>query len=294
MSRKKVLVTGSDGQLGSSLLKLHNEYHSLELITSDLHNLDISSAEQVQNFITAKQYDFVVNCAAYTGVDKAEQNESTAFSINQLGSKNLAEACEDLKIPLVHMSTDYVFSGESNIPYIESDLTGPLTAYGRSKLAGEKCVLDSGVYGLIIRTSWLFSEFSSNFVKSMIRLGGQRKDLGVVFDQVGSPTYAGDLARSILEILNGYTEGSLVLEKAKVYHYCNHGVCSWYDLAEAVMDFAGLDCKIHPITTEEFPLPAKRPPYSVLNTRQFRDKFNIDIPHWRSSLAICINNLKSG
>jgi len=293
MGMKQVLITGSDGQLGSSLLELQNDFYGLELIPSDIADLDITRQDQVKDYLSSRSIDYVVNCAAFTAVDKAEQFETDAFAINQLGSKNLAETCESLKIPLVHISTDYVFSGESHLPYREDDLPGPLTAYGRSKLGGENSVLDSGVYGLIIRISWLYSEFGSNFVKSMLRLGSERKELGVVFDQVGSPTYAGDLALAILSILNGFSEGNIVLEKTKIYNYCNQGVCSWYDLAQAVMDIGELDCKIHPITTEEFPLPAKRPHYSVLNTSLFRNKFNLAIPHWRDSLSLCIENLKT-
>ena len=293
MGRKQVLITGSDGQLGSSLLKLQNDFLSLELIPSDLADLDISRQDQVKDFLSSRPFDYVVNCAAFTAVDKAEQYETAAFEVNQLGPKNLAETCEALKIPLIHISTDYVFSGEANMPYKENDLPGPLTAYGRSKLGGENSVLDSGVYGLIIRISWLYSEFGGNFVKSMLKLGSERRELGVVFDQIGSPTYAGDLALAILKILNGFAAGNIVLERTKIYHYCNQGICSWYDLAQAVMDIGELNCRIHPITTKEFPLPAKRPHYSVLNTTLFRNKFGISIPHWRNSLSQCIENLKT-
>ncbi len=292
MSIKRVLITGSEGQLGTSMLKQKNEFELLELIPTDLRELDITNKAEVISYLSGKPIDYIVNCAAYTAVDKAEQFETNAFAVNHIGPKNLANVCKTLKIPLIHISTDYVFSGQNYLPYKEIDPTRPLTSYGRSKLAGENSILDSGVHGIIIRTSWLYSEYGSNFIKSMIRLGHERKEIGVVFDQIGSPTYAKDLALAILEILKGFAAGTIMLEASKIYHYCNQGVCSWYDLAQAVMDINNINCLVRPITTKEFPLPAKRPHYSVLNTEKFRNKFDIEIPYWRNSLSHCIDLLK--
>ena len=293
MNIKQVLITGSDGQLGKSLFKMRGNYPSLSLIPSDIQDLDITDYKKAKNFLEKGRIDYLINCAAFTAVDKAEKSEETAFNINQLGVKNLASLCKDLKIPLIHISTDYVFSGSGNVPYKESDQTGPLTAYGRSKLAGEKSVMDIGVHGLIIRTSWLYSEYGANFVKSMLRIGNERDNLGVVIDQIGSPTYAEDLATVLLTIINGYQAGDLVVEKARVFHFCNSGICSWYDFATSIMEIARINCTIYPITTEEFPLPAKRPHYSALNTALFRQKFGFEIPHWRTSLISCIEKMKN-
>ena len=293
MMRKRVLITGSKGQLGTSLLMLADAFKQLELIPSDVEDLDISNYAEVRDYISSKPVDYLINCAAYTAVDKAEDFETTAFAVNQKGTQNLAGICATQKIPIIHISTDYVFSGQDHLPYDEDHPTGPLTTYGRSKLAGEKSILDSGVHGLILRTSWLYSEYGSNFVKSMIRLGQERQELGVVFDQIGSPTYAEDLALAILKILNGFAEGRIMLETAAIYHYCNQGVCSWYDLAQAVMDIGKINCLIYPITSDKYPLPAVRPHYSVLNTIKFREKFSLEIPHWRKSLTRCIEKMKT-
>lgn len=292
MNRKKVLVTGSDGQLGSSLLKLKNDFQLLKIIPSDLKELDITSRNGVYNYIMTHHIDYIINTAAYTAVDKAENEESLAFSVNSTGPQNLALVCKTENIPLIHISTDYVFSGTSKNPYKETDPTEPAGVYGRSKLAGETCILDSGVNGLIVRTSWLYSEFGSNFVKSMIRLGNSKAEIGVVFDQTGSPTFAENLAHSILTIINGYADGTFVVEPAEIYHYTNQGSCSWFDLAKSVMELAKINCKVKPITTDEFPLPAKRPQYSVLDTTKIRHKFGLDIPNWHESLSRCIDLIK--
>ncbi len=293
MSRKQVLITGSDGQLGSSLLKLKSDFSQLDIIPTDLKDLDISKEQDIIKYLSSKSIDYVINAAAYTAVDRAEEEELQAFKVNHSGPKNLANVCGQLKIPLIHISTDYVFSGKAHLPYKEEDPTSPIGVYGRSKLAGESSVLDSGVYGLVIRTSWLYSEYGNNFVKSMVRLGQSRSDLRVVFDQIGSPTYAENLAHSILKIISGFVEGSFVVEPVEIYHYCNQGICSWYDFAQSIMEIGEINCKVHPITSEEFPLPAKRPHYSVLNTRKIRDKFALEVPHWRESLSKCIEQITS-
>lgn len=291
MSRKQVLLTGGNGQLGSSLLKLKSDFIQLDIISTDLEDLDISKEQNIIDYLSSKSIDYIINSAAYTAVDKAENDESQAFIVNHNGPANLARICKKLRIPLIHISTDYVFSGEAHLPYEEDNPTSPVGVYGRSKLAGESSVLGSGVYGLVIRTSWLYSEYGNNFVKSMVRLGRSRSKIGVVFDQIGSPTYAENLAHSILTIIKGFVEGSFVVEPVEIYHYCNHGICSWYDFAQAIMEIGEINCKVLPITSEEFPLPAKRPHYSVMNTGKIRDKFGLEIPYWRESLTRCIEQI---
>lgn len=291
MQGKKVLVTGSEGQLGSSVLKLREEFPRINFSTADIKELDITIREDVERFLILDNPDFVVNCAAYTAVDDAEKNEDSAFAVNKSGPGNLAVECRKYGIPLIHISTDYVFSGKGKKPYLEDDPAGPVTAYGRSKLAGEREVIDSGVSGMIIRTSWLYSEFGNNFVKSMIRLGQSRPEISVVNDQYGSPTYAEDLARAILTIINDKAEILKHQQPAGIFHFSNQGICTWHDLALAVMEYKGINCRIIPITSEEYPRPAKRPGYSVLDTKKIRDIFTIEIPHWRVSLLSCIKNL---
>ncbi len=292
MGKQRIVITGGNGQLGSSLLKLGPFFKDFELLPIDIQDLDISNKEKVNEFIPGLKPDFLINCAAYTAVDTAEKNEDSAFKVNQTGPEYLSIVCKELGIPLIHISTDYVFPGDSDKPYQENDPTGPVTVYGRSKLAGEKAILRSGVQGMIIRTSWLYSEYGHNFVKSMIRMGREKKEISVVSDQLGSPTYAGDLARSILLIITKISEGHNLSKQCEVYHFGNGGICSWYDLAQAVMELSEIICTIIPISTEEFPVPAKRPAYSVLDTSKIRNEFNLEISHWRTSLIKCLEQLK--
>jgi len=291
MGIKNVLITGSEGQLGRSILGYQDEFHGLKLIPSDIGTLDITDKIRVKEFISSVKIDYVVNCSAFTAVDDAEKMASQAFAVNQKGPENLASACIDKDIPIIHISTDYVFSGELNRPYTENDPTGPVTVYGRSKLAGESSLLGSGISGLIIRTSWLFSEYGNNFVKSILSLGEKNDEIRVVFDQTGSPTYAGDLAKAILLIINEFSSSISQPEPLKIYHYCNQGVCSWYDLALAVIEMKKINCRVHPVTSAEFPRLAPRPFYSVLNNHSIRNKFGIEIPHWRSGLYRCLQHL---
>ena len=291
MGTKNVLITGSEGQLGRSILSYQDEFLGLKLIPSDIGTLDITDETRVKKFFSTLNIDYVVNCSAFTAVDDAEKMTGPAFAVNHKGPENLASACIDKEIPIIHISTDYVFSGELNRPYTENDPTGPVTVYGRSKLAGESSLLGSGISGLIIRTSWLFSEYGNNFVKSILSLGEKNEEIRVVFDQTGSPTYAGDLAKAILLIITEFSASKSMPEPLKIYHYCNHGVCSWYDLALAVIEMKKINCRVQPVTSVEFPRPAPRPFYSVLNNQSIRNKFGIVIPHWRSSLYRCLQNL---
>lgn len=273
------LVVGANGQLGNELrllLKDRAEY-------VDRGELDITDKRAVLDFVTPEKYAAVINCAAYTAVDKAEEEPELAAKINRDGPANLAMS----GVPLVHVSTDYVFSGANCVPYRESDAPDPRSVYGVTKLAGERAVLDAAETAVVIRTAWLYSEFGSNFVKTMQRLGAERGSLNVVFDQAGTPTYAKDLAQAIVDILP-----QLSPEVKGVYHFSNEGVCSWYDFARAIMKKSGLSCKVSPIESSQYPTKAVRPSYSVLNKGKIKNVFGLEIRHWEAALDECINNLR--
>jgi len=287
---KTILITGSKGQLGSEITKLSDSYPNFNFIFTDVIDLDITNESQVFDFYEINKFDFIVNCAAYTAVDKAETDIELAKKINITGVKNLAKLSSEKNIPIIHISTDYVFDGKSFIPYKEDDKTNPNSAYGNTKLLGEK-ELQNIENHIIIRTSWLYSTFGNNFVKTMLRLGNERGSLNVVFDQIGTPTYAEDLAQAILQILNS-SENDMNVFKSGIYHYSNEGVCSWYDFAVEIMKISKTDCKVFPIETTEFPTPAKRPNFSLLNKSKIKNTFQIKIPHWTESLQRCILKIK--
>lgn len=281
----KVLVTGSNGQLGNEMRRVATELcGEHEFIFTDVAELDITDATAVLE--AAQGVGAIVNCAAYTNVDAAEDNEDVAYLINATAAANLAAAAKEQGALLVHVSTDYVFGGEGNTPRTEELTTNPLGAYGRTKLAGEQAILDSGCRSVIIRTAWLYSIHGKNFVKTMLSLMGSRPSLNVVFDQVGTPTYAGDLADVIGTILNtpAPAEG--------VYHYSNEGVCSWYDFAVAIGQLVGSPCQVKPCHSSEFPSKVERPAFSVLDKTKIRTAFNLAIPHWYSSLQRCVAMLQ--
>ena len=282
----KVLVTGANGQLGNEMRRVAGELCSEhEFIFTDVAELDITDAAAVLE--AAQGAGAIVNCAAYTNVDAAEDNEDVAYLINATAVANLAAAAKEQGALLVHVSTDYVFGGEGNTPRTEELATNPLGAYGRTKLAGEQAIIDSGCRSVIIRTAWLYSIHGKNFVKTMLSLMASRHSLNVVFDQVGTPTYAGDLADVIGTILNtpNPAEG--------LYHYSNEGVCSWYDFAVAIGQLADSSCVVNPCHSNEFPSKVKRPAFSVLDKTKIRTTFNLAIPHWHSSLKHCIAKLIS-
>lgn len=285
-----ILVTGSNGQLGRDLQQLAIQYPGFDIDFTDVDDLDITNIDELNNFLKDKSYNFIINCAAYTAVDKAEREKEAAFLVNATGPKNLATVAKKHNIKLIHVSTDYVFDGTNNTPYHEKEPPKPDSIYGQSKLEGELRIAETNCKAIIIRTSWLYSSFGANFVKTMIRLGKERDELKVVFDQTGSPTYSGDLAEAILEIVNNsiQTTGEFF---DGIYHFSNEGVCSWYDFAIAIMEISGLNCIIEPIDTKEFPTPAKRPAYSVMNKRKIKQTYNIKIPYWRDSLKRCIKQL---
>lgn len=272
------LVTGANGQLGNELRLLLKD----NALYVDKDQLDITDAEAVKGFVSANRFDAIINCAAYTAVDKAEADEKLAGDINARGPENLAKT----GIPLIHISTDYVFDGTNCRPYVETDAANPQSVYGHTKLAGEQAVLENASAAVIIRTAWLYSEFGNNFVKTMRRLGAEKAQLNVVFDQVGTPTYAADLAAAVVHILPRLRPGM-----KEIFHFSNEGVCSWYDFAVEIMKLSGLDCRINPIESKDYPTPARRPFYSVLNKTKIKQTFNIEINHWKESLQSCLKHL---
>ncbi len=309
-----ILVTGTNGQLGSELKELSGEYDYHYFFT-DRDTLDISNGASVKNFIEMHPIDIIINCAAFTAVDKAETEQELANSINHLAVKQLAQIAKEKNIRLVHISTDYVFDGMHFKPYTETDKTSPNSVYGQTKLDGEKAMQKiNPKNSIIIRTSWVYSHFGANFVKTMLRLGKEKEQLGVIFDQVGTPTYARDLAKSILDIVPKINNDSV-----EIYNYSNEGVLSWYDFAKEIMQMAKLKCQINPIETKEYlalalnegkkcpggeiadtpapkgkvgcPTPAVRPHYSLLNKSKIKEDFGIIIPYWKDSLGKCLQKI---
>lgn len=284
-----ILVTGANGQLGNEMRRLGavspNNY-----IFTDVAELDITNADAVMYVAKHYSIDAIINCAAYTNVDKAESDEATAELINATAVANLAAAMKEVGGTLFHVSTDYVFGSEGNTPRTEEMPLNPLGVYGCTKLHGEQAILESGCKALIFRTAWLYSEFGNNFLKTMLRLTAEKEQLNVVFDQVGTPTYAGDLALAIFSIIEaGVYEGN-----EGIYHFSNEGVCSWYDFAVEIAAAAGhTGCRINPCHSSEFPSPVTRPPYSVLDKTKIKNTFDIDIPHWRESMEYCIKRIKT-
>ena len=287
-----ILITGSKGQLGSEIRELSVFYKAVNFIFKDLPDLDICNFNELQNCIIKNNITTVINCAAYTAVDKAEEDEQIAKKVNTEGVSNILKALQKVNGKLIHISTDYVFNGDHFMPYNESDSVSPIGVYGKTKRAGELAVINSDIDAIVIRTSWLYSSYGNNFVKTMLRLGSDNENLGVIFDQVGTPTYARDLAKTCLEILTGVN--SVKISKAgNLYHYSNEGVTSWYDFAISIMELGGMDCKVKPIQTKDYPTLAKRPHYSVLNKSKIKTDFKIEIPYWRDSLKDCIKKIKN-
>jgi dTDP-4-dehydrorhamnose reductase len=287
-----ILVTGSNGQLGSEIKDLELNFTNFNFFFMDLPELDICNSSQLNIFVNDNNINTVINCAAYTAVDKAEEDAEIAEQVNSIGVSNLVNALETVNGKLIHISTDYVFNGDHFLPYKESDPVSPIGVYGETKRAGELAVINSDIDSVVIRTSWLYSSYGNNFVKTMLRLGNEKENLGVIFDQVGTPTYARDLARTCLEILCG--ESSVNISKnGNLYHYSNEGVASWYDFAISIMELGGENCKVNPIQTKDYPTLAKRPHFSVLNKSKIKIDFKIEIPYWRDSLKDCIKKIKN-
>jgi len=284
----KILVTGSNGQLGNEIKALSVAYPSYDFLYTDVDELDITHAAGVTHFFSVHNPDVVINCAAYTAVDKAETDEETAFLVNALAPGNIAQAAAATGAFMVHISTDYVFDGKNHRPYVETDRINPVSVYAQSKAAGEDAVIRAKAKAVIIRTSWLYSAFGNNFIKTMMKYGTEREFLNVVFDQTGTPTYARDLAKMILDTL----PLAMASKDIEIYHYSNEGTASWYDFAIAILDFAKINCKVNAIPTKDYPLPAARPFYSILDKSKIKKKFSIEIPYWKDSVQHCIERLK--
>jgi dTDP-4-dehydrorhamnose reductase len=289
---KTIIVTGGTGQLGQSIRPLVSSKSDDTYLFPSRQQLDLSDSTSIDAFFEANAFDLIINCAAHTAVDQAESEPELADQLNHLAVKKLAEIASSRQAKLIHISTDYVFAGENFKPYVENDEVAPQGVYGLSKLRGEQAVEASmPTNAVIIRTSWVYSEFGNNFVKTMLKLGEQREKLNVIYDQVGTPTYAGDLAQAIIHIVN--TEGFNQPEfGTAVYHYSNEGVCSWYDFANAIFELSAIDCRVGPIETKDYPTPAKRPHYSVLNKAKIKRTYAMRIPYWKEALQRCLYALK--
>lgn len=281
----QILITGASGQLGQSFKKIKKHFPEFQLHFYDRKQLDITQNDAVQALFQSKAFDYCINCAAYTAVDRAESEQELAHQINVVGVENLARACQAKNTPLIHFSTDYVYHNQQNQPFKETDPTHPQSVYAQTKLAGEQAAQAIHNQVMIIRTSWVYAEFGHNFVATMLRLGRERDQLRVVFDQIGTPTYAGDLAKTILQIIQKVETGQVPNSSLNdIYHYSNEGVASWYDFALAIFEISGIDCQVEPIETKDFPTPASRPPFSLLNKGKIKSTFDLVIPHWRESL----------
>ena len=293
---KTVLVTGANGQLGSSIHARISQYPGYNFLFTDIDTLDICDKEAVRKYVLENDVQYVMNCAAYTAVDKAEEHEDLCMRINRDAVRNLGEAAHAVGAKVIHVSTDYVFDGTSCRPYLESDATCPVSVYGRTKLAGEQALMEVCPDSVIIRTAWLYSEFGKNFCKTMMNLTATKPHLKVVFDQVGTPTYALDLAKAIETVLKDYADkkNEHDYDKTGIYHYSNEGVCSWFDFTKSIAEYNGTTaCDVQPCHSDEFPSPVKRPFYSVLDKSKIKETFGIRIPYWTESLRQCIANIKN-
>jgi dTDP-4-dehydrorhamnose reductase len=282
-----ILITGSKGQLGSEIRALSKAYPGDTFLFTDFEDLDITNHNKVEQFVIANKVNTIVNCAAYTAVDKAETEYELSDQLNHLAVENFARISKRFQIKLIHISTDYVFDGMQHRPYIESDPSNPQSVYSKTKLAGEQVMRRiNPKNSIIIRTSWVYSSFGHNFVKTMLRLGKEKEALSVIFDQIGTPTYAGDLAKAILDIIP-----KLDHTEVELFHYSNEGVCSWYDFAKAIFEIAAINVKINAIESSEFPTAAKRPYYSVLNKSKIKNKFQIELVYWRDALKEALKKM---
>jgi dTDP-4-dehydrorhamnose reductase len=289
-----ILITGANGQVGTCFQRIAPDYPTLHFVFAGSDVLDISDERAVKSFFKRnKGIHWVINCAAYTAVDKAEQEMEMARKINVNGPKYLAKACALSNATLIHLSSDYVYHGIQNRAYVETDKVGPKSVYAKTKLAGERAAKQWHPAGtMIIRTSWVYSEFGHNFLKTMLRLGKERSEISVVADQIGTPTYAPDLAIMLLDIIEKVNNGICSKDSLSgIWNYSNEGVASWYDFAQAIFDASKLPCKVFPIETKSYPTPAVRPPFSLLNKSKIKAAFQFEIPHWRTSMMKCLNAL---
>ena len=296
----RILITGKNGQLGRSIYKIvntgngkNNYQQDNEFIFVGREELDLSSESSIGHYFDrSNKFDVIINCAAYTAVDKVEEEQELVNQVNHLAVKQLAGIAKEQKAKLIHISTDYVFDGESDKAYLETDETSPINVYGKTKLAGERALQEiMPTNAIIIRTSWLYSEFGNNFVKTVLRLGKERDEINVVSDQIGSPTYATDLANAILEIIKN-KEFKEISQATQIYHYSNEGEISWYDFAKEIFKIAKVDCKVNPITTQQYPTPAKRPKNTLMSKDKIAETFSVGISDWKEFLNTCMTILK--
>jgi dTDP-4-dehydrorhamnose reductase len=284
-----ILIAGADGQLGNELKVVSKSFGGYDFIFTDIDTLDLTNPENTSELIKKIGPDWIINCAAYNFVDKAESEPENAMLINGTAVKNITEVIKGSECRFIHISTDYVYEGNSNVPYTENSAVNPLSAYGRSKLEGEKyALLHNG--SMIIRTSWLYSSFGNNFVRTIMKHARDKESLRVVFDQTGTPTYAADLAEAVMSIISGVIRNQFAMN-AGIYNYSNEGVCTWYDFATEIIREAGLTCHINPVRTKDYQLAAKRPVYSVMDKSKIKENYGLSIPYWRSSLQKCIKLL---
>jgi len=281
-----ILITGAKGQLGNELKVVSKKYYGYDFIFTDIDTLDITDPAKTTIYINKTKPDWIINCAAYNQVDKAEIDYQAALLVNGIAVKNISDSIKDSTCRFIHISSDYVFDGNSNVPYADNYPANPLSAYGRTKLEGEKAALIHQA-SMVIRTSWLYSSFGKNFVKTIIRLGNEKDSIQVVSDQTGTPTYARDLAEAIMQIISGVIRNQIAFN-AGIYNYSDEGVCSWYDFAVAIIEETGLNCQVIPILSKDYPTDTKRPAYSVMNKSKIKENYNLVIPHWRTSLKKCI------
>ena len=283
-----ILVTGGNGQLGSELKEIAQHFSGYNFLFTDIKDLDITNHDAVATFIQSKKINIIINCAAYTAVDKAESEPEISNAINHIAVANFAQIAKDNNIKLIHISTDYVFDGTNHNPYVEKDVKNPQSVYGQTKLDGELAMqLINPTNSIILRTSWVYSKFGNNFVKTMLRLAETKHEVSVVSDQIGSPTSAADLAKTILIILP-----KIKNETVEVFHYSNEGICSWYDFSKTIFELEGIPIKVNSILSKEYPTPAKRPIFSVLNKNKIKKKYKIEVPFWKVSLEECLNKIK--
>ena len=280
----KILITGANGQMGSEFRELEERFEMYQFLFTDIEELNITDSDAVNTYFQSEDPDIIINCAGYTTVDKAEEEPEKAMLINGIAPEILSKAASASDTLLIHISTDYVFNGRAYKPYTEDDSPDPISLYAQSKYAGEVAVETNANRGVIIRTSWLYSSYGNNFVKTILKLTKERENLNIIFDQIGNPTYARDLCKTILDILPDLE----TYQGVEIFHYSNEGIASWYDFASAIVDLSQINCQVYPIESKEYPLPAPRPYYSVMNKTKIKSQFGIKIPHWRDSLKDCL------
>jgi dTDP-4-dehydrorhamnose reductase len=288
---QSILVIGSTGQIGQSIQSISIDYPCYEFVFANRQHLDLSNEISITNFFEGKNFEIIINCAAHTSVDKAESEPELANQVNHLAVKQLAGIAKQKQAKLIHISTDYVFSGKSHRPYLETDEVAPQGVYGKTKLDGDEAIQQTlKTNAIIIRTSWVYSEYGNNFVKKMLKLGQERDSLNVIFDQVGTPTYAKDLAKAIMSIVQSSAFNQIDF-KTNIFHFSNEGICSWYDFAKAIFELTNIQCHLSPIETKEYPSPATRPHYSVLNKAKIKQMFSLTISYWKDSVEECLTSL---